>query len=53
MRLVESLTFVSSSRGPVIGPLVMAGVLVDEKDLVKRSLNLKEKKKRVKAANKE
>lgn len=33
MRRAENLTYVNSPLGPVIGPLVIAGVIVDEKHL--------------------
>ena len=45
MRLAERLTYVNSPIGPVIGPMVMAGVLIEEKDLPKlKSLGVKDSK---------
>lgn len=35
MKQGASLTFVNSPKGPIVGPLVMAGILVEEKNLPK------------------
>lgn len=46
MTLVEGLTFVNSPRGPVIGPMVLSGVLVDEEGIESlKSIGVKDSKK--------
>ena len=54
MRLAERLTYVNSPIGPVIGPMVMAGILIQEKDIPKlKSLGVKDSKLLTKKKRKE